>query len=185
MRPGWGGGRVRSTAIELEPLGRDESEAACRRTARRSTRSRGRSGRAFSTRPRAIRCSSRRPCACCSRKEPSGSDRIPDSLQALIGARIDRLPAGEKIMLQRGSVIGRIFWAGAIDYLSPEYDADELEDMLDDLLLARLRHTRSALDDQRRVGVSLQARADPRGRVRRSVEVRARRIPHALRRVAA
>ena len=26
VRPGWGGGRVRSTAIELEPLARDESE---------------------------------------------------------------------------------------------------------------------------------------------------------------
>src|SRR5205807_8583869 len=35
----------------------------------------------------------------------------------------------------RGSVIGRTFWAGAIDHLSPEYDPDELEDMLDDLLL--------------------------------------------------
>jgi predicted ATPase len=31
--------------------------------------------------------------------------------------------------------MGRTFFAGAIDYLSPEYDADELEDMLDDLLL--------------------------------------------------
>ena len=96
------------------------------------------------------------------------SDRIPDSLQALIGARIDRLPAGEKIILQRGSVIGRVFWAGAIDYLSPEYDADELEDMLDDLLLRDLVTREAALDDQRRVGVSLQARADQRGCVRRS-----------------
>src|SRR5207302_2458134 len=64
-----------------------------------------------------------------------GGDRIPDTLQALITARIDRLPAGQKILLQRGSVIGRTFWAGAIDHLSPEYDPDELEDMLDDLLL--------------------------------------------------
>src|SRR6266536_1821812 len=88
VRPGWGGGRVRSTAIELEPLGRAESEAL-----------------------------------------------VEASLQAMIGARIDRLPAGEKIVLQRGAVIGRVFWAGAINYLSPEYDADELEDMLDDLLL--------------------------------------------------
>src|SRR5207253_8730552 len=64
-----------------------------------------------------------------------GDERIPDSLQARIGARIDRLPAGAKIVLQRGSVIGRTFWGGAIDHLSPEYDSDELEDMLDDLLL--------------------------------------------------
>ena len=65
----------------------------------------------------------------------------------MIGARIDRLPAGAKIVLQRGSVIGRTFWAGAIDHLSPEYDADELEDLLDDLLLRDLvtREERSTI----------------------------------------
>ena len=52
-------------------------------------------------------------------------DRIPDTLQALISARIDRLPAGEKILLQRGSIIGRVFWPGALAALSPEYDADD------------------------------------------------------------
>ena len=79
-----------------------------------------------------------------------GGERIPDSLQAMIGARIARLPAGAKIVLQRGSVIGRTFWAGAIDHLSPEYDSDELEDMLDDLLLRDFifRETRSTISDE-------------------------------------
>src|SRR3954462_1568715 len=79
-----------------------------------------------------------------------GGDRIPDTLQALIGARIDRLPAGEKILLQRGSVMGRTFFAGAIDHLSAEYDADELEDMLDDLLLRDLitRQERSSISGE-------------------------------------
>src|SRR5204862_229903 len=60
---------------------------------------------------------------------------------------IDRLPAGEKILLQRGSVMGRTFFAGAVDHLSAEYDADELEDMLDDLLLRDLitRQERSTI----------------------------------------
>jgi tetratricopeptide (TPR) repeat protein len=79
-----------------------------------------------------------------------GGDRIPDTLQALIGARIDRLPAGQKILLQRGSVMGRTFFAGAIDHLSAEYDADELEDMLDDLLLRDLitRQERSTISGE-------------------------------------
>src|SRR3954468_8788373 len=79
-----------------------------------------------------------------------GRDRIPDTLQALIGARIDRLPAGQKILLQRGSVMGRTFFAGAIDHLSAEYDADELEDMLDDLLLRDLitRQERSTISGE-------------------------------------
>ena len=40
--------------------------------------------------------------------------RIPDTLQALIAARIDQLPTAEKALLHRASVIGRIFWHGAI-----------------------------------------------------------------------
>jgi len=134
VRPGWGGGRVRSTAIELEPLARDESEqladallaehdVSAKVQARLLDKTEGN--------PLFVEETVRMLLE----QGADGGDRIPDSLQALIGARIDRLPAGEKIVLQRGSVIGRVFWAGAIDSLSAEYDADELEDMLDDLLL--------------------------------------------------
>jgi class 3 adenylate cyclase/tetratricopeptide (TPR) repeat protein len=146
VRPGWGGGRIRSTAIELEPLGREESEqlanallaehdVAEKVQARLLDKTEGN--------PLFVEETVRMLLE----QGGEGGDRIPDSLQALIGARIDRLPAGEKIVLQRGSVIGRVFWAGAIDYLSPEYDADELEDMLDDLLLRDLvtREERSTI----------------------------------------
>src|SRR5207237_8835108 len=64
-------------------------------------------------------------------------DRIPDTLQALIAARIDRLPASEKLLLQRASVIGRVFWAGALSHLSPDF-GEEIEDALDDLVLRDL-----------------------------------------------
>jgi class 3 adenylate cyclase/tetratricopeptide (TPR) repeat protein len=134
IRPGWGGGRVRSTAIELEPLARDESEELAAAllaqhqipenlTARLLEKTEGN--------PLFVEETVRMLLE----EGPDGGDRIPDTLQALIGARIDRLPAGEKILLQRGSVMGRTFFAGALDHLSPEYDEDELEDMLDDLLL--------------------------------------------------
>jgi class 3 adenylate cyclase/tetratricopeptide (TPR) repeat protein len=134
VRPGWGGGRIRSTAIELEPLPREESEALAdallaqhdmpeKLTARLLEKTEGN--------PLFVEETVRMLLE----EGVDGSDRIPDTLQALIGARIDRLPAGEKIILQRGSVMGRTFFAGAIDHLSDEYDADELDDMLDDLLL--------------------------------------------------
>jgi tetratricopeptide (TPR) repeat protein len=55
-------------------------------------------------------------------------------LQALIAARIDHLPPGEKSVLQRAAVIGRSFWAGAVAYLGGDEDGD-LEPLLDDLLL--------------------------------------------------
>jgi class 3 adenylate cyclase/tetratricopeptide (TPR) repeat protein len=133
VRPGWGGGRIRSTAIELEPLGREESEQLAEALLAEhevSERVQARLLEKTEGNPLFVEETVRMLL-----EGGGGGERIPDSLQALIGARIDRLPAGVKILLQRGSVIGRVFWAGAIDYLSPEYDSDELEDMLDDLLL--------------------------------------------------
>ena len=38
---------------------------------------------------------------------------LPDSVHAVIAARIDLLPAREKAALQAGAVIGRVFWVGA------------------------------------------------------------------------
>src|ERR671930_1236030 len=137
VRPGWGGGRVRSTAIELEALPREESEALAEALLAEHDL-------APTVRTRLLEKTEGNPLfveetvRMLLEQGTTGGDRIPDTLQALIGARIDRLPAGEKTLLQRGSVMGRTFWAGALDYLSPEYDADELEDMLDDLLLRDL-----------------------------------------------
>jgi class 3 adenylate cyclase/tetratricopeptide (TPR) repeat protein len=134
VRPGWGGGRIRSTAIELEPLGREESEQLAEALLAKHDVSEKVQARLLDKtegNPLFVEETVRMLLE----QGSEGGDRIPDSLQALIGARIDRLPAGEKILLQRGAVIGRVFWAGAIDYLSPEYDSDEVEDMLDDLLL--------------------------------------------------
>ncbi len=39
---------------------------------------------------------------------------VPDSLQALIGARLDALAAREKQVAQRASVVGGVFWVGAV-----------------------------------------------------------------------
>ena len=39
---------------------------------------------------------------------------IPDTVQAVLAARIDLLPAAEKAALQAASVIGRIFWTGPV-----------------------------------------------------------------------
>jgi class 3 adenylate cyclase/tetratricopeptide (TPR) repeat protein len=133
-RPGWGGGRVRSTAIELEPLARAESEELAIALLSEhdvTEQVRARLLEKTEGNPLFVEETVRMLLE----EGAAGGDRIPDTLQALIGARIDRLPAGQKIVLQRGSVIGRVFWAGAINHLSPEYDADDLEDILDELLL--------------------------------------------------
>jgi DNA-binding SARP family transcriptional activator len=49
--------------------------------------------------------------------EPLSS--VPPSIEALVASRLDRLPEGERAVLQRGAVVGRDFWHGAVLHLSP------------------------------------------------------------------
>ena len=117
IRPGWGGG-------------------VCARPRSSSSRSRRKRARSSSMRCSQItssRLSERAHAAGEDRGQPAlrrgddadaargrySSKRIPDTLQAIIAARIDRLPRNEKRLLQRASVIGRIFWEGAVAHLAP------------------------------------------------------------------
>jgi predicted ATPase/class 3 adenylate cyclase len=45
---------------------------------------------------------------------------IPLTIQALLTARLDRLEAEERAVIQRAAVVGRVFWWGAVSELSPE-----------------------------------------------------------------
>ena len=56
---------------------------------------------------------------------PEGFD-VPDTVQAVLAARVDLLPPAEKAALQAASVIGRVFWTGPVyelvEGLSPDFD---------------------------------------------------------------
>ncbi|MDP9283532.1 MAG: AAA family ATPase, partial [Actinomycetota bacterium] len=54
-------------------------------------------------------------------KLATGDLPLPETLQGIIAARVDGLPAGEKQLLQDASVLGKIFWLGALD---PGADGD-------------------------------------------------------------
>ncbi|MHB8650503.1 MAG: ATP-binding protein [Gaiellaceae bacterium] len=141
-RPTWGGGRVRATTLELEPLQSEESAQLVAALA-------GGLGLPFDTDTvlaktegnplfveETIRMLAERP--------RGGAERIPDSLQALIAARIDRLPAAQRVLLQRASIMGRIFMTGALVTLAPEVEGveHELEElMLRDLVVRESRAT--------------------------------------------
>ena len=45
---------------------------------------------------------------------------LPDSVRALLAARIDLLPSLENAAVQAGAVIGRAFWKGAVQTLVGE-----------------------------------------------------------------
>jgi class 3 adenylate cyclase/tetratricopeptide (TPR) repeat protein len=141
--PSWGGGRVRATAIELGALAREDAEelvdtllaeASISPDARDDVLDKAEGNPLFveeTVRMLAEGADGRRP--------------IPDTVQALIAARIDGLPRTAKTLLQRAAVIGRVFWRGALEHVSS--DIDDLDDVLDDLLMRDLllRESRSSI----------------------------------------
>jgi class 3 adenylate cyclase len=48
-----------------------------------------------------------------------GSETVPPTLEALLASRLDRLDPGERAVLERGAVVGRDFWRGAVAELMP------------------------------------------------------------------
>jgi class 3 adenylate cyclase/tetratricopeptide (TPR) repeat protein len=132
LRPDWGGGRVRATSIELEALRRDESEQlvdALLEDGELTEEARQELLDKTEGNPLYVEETMRM----LAEEGVQSVDRIPDTLQALIAARIDRLPAPAKAILQRAAVIGRIFWEDAVLRLSPELES--IEEPLEDLLL--------------------------------------------------
>jgi len=62
---------------------------------------------------------------------------LPDSLQALIAARLDTLSAERKGLLQDAAVIGKVFWAGALAAMG-DRDPREVELALHELVRKEL-----------------------------------------------
>jgi class 3 adenylate cyclase/tetratricopeptide (TPR) repeat protein len=117
VRPTWGGGRVRATTLELEPLAAEESAELVEALSANldfpidveTVLAKTEGNPLFVEETIRMFAEGR-------------SARIPDTLQSLIAARIDRLPSPQRIALQRASVMGRIFMAGALAHLSPEIE---------------------------------------------------------------
>lgn len=68
---------------------------------------------------------------------------LPDSVHALLAARVDGLPAPEKRLLQAAAVVGRIFWINALRGLAAEDDLDDALRALESRGLVLARQTSS------------------------------------------
>ena len=62
---------------------------------------------------------------------------VPESVQALIAARLDTLPAERKSLLQDASVLGKVFWAGALAWMA-DHDLAGVELALHELARKQL-----------------------------------------------
>jgi class 3 adenylate cyclase/tetratricopeptide (TPR) repeat protein len=52
--------------------------------------------------------------------EPVSTGAVPGTLRAVLEARLDVLPTDERALVDRASVIGRVFWDEAVDHLGPD-----------------------------------------------------------------
>ncbi len=131
VRPSWGGGRLRSAAIELQPLDDEESATLVDALLTDENLSPGQRAAVLEKaegNPLFVEETVR---MLLERGADDAEDRIPDTVQALIAARVDRLQPRTKSVVQRAAVIGRVFWGSAVATLTGD---DGVADALDELV---------------------------------------------------
>jgi len=115
----WAAGKPNATTLRLEPLTAEESDLLLENLlgqAQLSEASRTRILEAAEGNPlfieQMLAMLGEAPAA-------SGEPAVPATIHALLAARIDRLPPGERAVLERASVVGREFWRDALVALAP------------------------------------------------------------------
>ena len=118
-RPGWGGGLPAYTALQLEPLtGTASHNLAAALLAE--------SGLADDRAELITETAEGNPLfieeLSAAIAENSTAEVLPTSIREIIAARLDSLPTEERSVLVDASVVGRIFWRGALLEIAPRSD---------------------------------------------------------------
>jgi class 3 adenylate cyclase/DNA-binding SARP family transcriptional activator len=111
-RPVWGGGKLNATTMMLEPLGNAECEALLFELG---------DGVDPPARERVVTASGGNPLfleEMSALVRETGSHAVPSTIQALLAARLERLDAEEREVLERGAVEGEVFHRGVARLLA-------------------------------------------------------------------
>ena len=136
-RPGWGGGRRRSIAIDLGPLPESDTEMLVDALVADAVLP-GDVRRALLDKTEGNPLFVEETVRMLAERRDGTAVRIPDTVQALIASRIDRLPPDSRSVVRHGALVGRVFWRGAVSELDPALDVDTaLADLVDRQLLTR------------------------------------------------
>jgi class 3 adenylate cyclase len=63
-----------------------------------------------------------------------GGFSIPPGINALLSARLDRLSPTDRAVIERGAVIGQVFFRGAVEHLAPEPIKDQVRTSIQSLI---------------------------------------------------
>jgi class 3 adenylate cyclase/predicted ATPase len=113
-RPSWGGGKLNSTTVLLEPLDADDTDRLLAGIGDLDDALRGRIREAAEGNPLFVE-----QMVALVRESPGHELIVPPTIQALLAARLDQLDVSERSVLEAGSVEGRLFHRGAVQALNP------------------------------------------------------------------
>jgi class 3 adenylate cyclase len=117
LHPAWSGGKRNATTISLSPLSSDD-------TARLIAALLERTVLPAETQQLLLERAGGNPLYAeqfvrMLRERPAGVDTaVPETVQALIAARLDTLATERKTLVQDAAVMGKVFWAGAVGAVS-------------------------------------------------------------------
>ncbi|MDQ3671952.1 MAG: AAA family ATPase [Actinomycetota bacterium] len=112
-RPGWAGGKLNATTLALQPLSDDE-------TAKLIAERLGRPVLAADSQEALLERAGGNPLYAEQFAElflergTTEALSLPETLQGIVSARLDGLPRAEKELLRDASVVGKVFWTGAL-----------------------------------------------------------------------
>jgi class 3 adenylate cyclase len=174
-RPGWGGGLLAYNALPLEPLGGSDAAQLALHLLGADAKA-AQVAEAAEGNPLFIE----QLAAVLSERGPDEAGTLPTTIRGLVAARIDALPTEERDVILDASIVGRIFWRGALERIArdPNSLADALAGLERRDLIRRDNVSRIEGDDQwsfkhvliRDVAYDLQPRARRREGHRHSAE---------------
>jgi class 3 adenylate cyclase len=125
-RPGWGGGLPTYTTVPLEPLAESDARALAALLLVDDGTHADQLAEASEGNPLFIE-----ELAASLAERATLLDELPSNVRGVISARLDGLPAAERGALLDASVVGRVFWAGALAEIGT--DGAGLAGLLDSL----------------------------------------------------
>ena len=162
--PGWGGGKRNSVTISLAPLSDTD-------TARLVSSLVGRAVLPAETQAALLERAGGNPLYAeefvrmlAEQGAPDPSTPLPETVQALIAARLDTLPAARKSLLQDAAVVGKVFWTGAVSAIGG-VDEREVKEGMRELVRKELVRPARRASVEGQDELAFWHRACPRRRV--------------------
>jgi len=112
-RPGWGGGKRHAITLSLSPLS-DEATAQLLSSLSDRPVMAAETQQALLTRAGGNPLYAEQYMRMLAERGDADELPLPETVQGIIAARLDALPAGEKTLLQTAAVMGKVFWLGAV-----------------------------------------------------------------------